>query len=143
MPKLEGTAGRLRKDLHLHDGRINELRRLVGIAEDEIAVHETVLELGRNERLVSAINELGSGDSGLRKEIPPDFARYCAEQDIPIPAGVTFVPIGADDDEPLPLTAEVRRGRAVMEIIWAPDVGFVGRGLTPQLSFIINAPSDH
>jgi hypothetical protein len=140
VPKLEDATQALRKDLNSHDGRIEELRHLVEIAEDEIAIHEAVLELGRNERLVSAINEFGSSDSGLRNEIPPDFAQYCTEQEIPIPAGVSFVPVGADD-EPLPLKAEVRRGRAVMEIIWAPDIGFVGSGLIPQLSFIINAPS--
>ena len=134
------TSTGLRKDLYSHSRRIEELRRLVEVAEDEIAIHEAVLELGRNERIISAIEELSSGETSSRNEIIGDFGRHCAQQGMPLPAGVTFVPAGTDD-EPLPLRAEIRRGHAVMEIIWAPDIGFVGRGLLPELSFMIVGPS--
>ena len=140
MPISKETSTALRKDLHSHNRRIEELRRLVEVAGDEIAIHEAVLELGRNERIISAIGELRNGETDSRNEIIADFGRYCAQEGISIPAGVTFV--SADTpDEPFPLRAEVRRGRAVMEIVWAPDIGFGGRGLIPQLSFTINAPS--
>jgi hypothetical protein len=139
MPISEETSTALRKDLHSHSRQIEELRRLVEVAEDEIAIHEAVLELGRNERLISAIEELRNSEPDSWNEVLADFGPYCAQQDIPIPAGVTFVAAGADDN-PLPLRAEVRRGRAVMEIIWAPDIGFVGRGLKPQLAFMITPP---
>ena len=140
MPKSDDTSTALRRDLHAHTARIKELRHLVELAQDEIAIHEAVLGLGDNERLVSAINEIGSSETGSRDEIFHDLGQYCNEKDIPIPEGVTFVPASADD-APLPLKAEIRRGRAAMEIIWAPEIGFVGRGLIPQLSFIISAPS--
>jgi hypothetical protein len=140
MSRSEETSTALRKDLHAHSRRIEELRRLVEVAEDEIAIHEAVLELGRNERIISAIEELRNGETDSRNEIIADFGRYCAQEGIPLPAEVTFVSAAAPD-ELFPLRAEVRRGSAVMEIIWAPDSGFVGRALIPQLSFIINAPS--
>jgi len=140
MPISEETSAGLRKDLDSHSRRIEELRRLVEVAEDEIAIHEAVLELGRNERIISAIEELRNGEANSRNEILADFGRYCAEQGVPTPAGVIFVPAGSYD-ELFPLRAEVRRGHAAMEIIWAPDIGFVGRGLLPELSFIIVGPS--
>jgi hypothetical protein len=140
MATLKEMTQALHRDLDSHGGRIKELRRLVEIAEDEIAIHEAVLELGRNERLISAINELGSGDLSSGNEVVSDFGRYCTEQKIPIPTGVTFVQAGADG-EPLPLRAEVRRGRAIIEISWSPEIGFLGGSVIPQLSYIINAPS--
>ena len=85
------TSTALRKDLYSHSRRIEELRRLVEAAKDEIAIHEAVLELGDNERIISAIEELRNGETSSRNEIIADFGRHCAQQGIPLPAGMTFV----------------------------------------------------
>ncbi|MGY1829084.1 hypothetical protein ACI8AA_01500 [Geodermatophilus sp. SYSU D01180] len=137
----EEAAARLREDIQAHGRRIEELRRLMEVAADEIAIHEAVLELAQDDRIISATGEIQGADADLRDGLVTDLARYFTATGTALPSGVTFSP-GDPRSQSLRLHAEIRRGGAVMEITWGPDIGFVGHGLVPQLSFVINAPSE-
>ena len=134
MTTTQNATTQFRKDVYSHGRRIEDLRRLIEVAEDEIAIHVAVLELAGSDQLVSAI--AGSGDD----ENVTDLARYCAENSVGPPEGVSFGP-RTGDGATTRFTAEIRRGGALMQITWGPDIGFVGHGLVPQLTFTISAPT--
>ena len=126
MSITEEVPAALRRDVYSHTRRIEQLQALIRAAEDEIAVHESVLELASDARLVSAIIDAGKGGPFSTK----NFA---------VPPGVT---LEAGAGEQPRLNATVHHGGAVMQITWGPDIGFVGHGLVPQIAFTINAPSE-
>lgn len=125
----------LEKDIMSHQLKIAQLREKIRIAEDEIELHEVVLELARNRRLVEAVGEFsGAGNS------PSDFARdplqYCREENISLPEGVVLYPADSYEPSHLP-TARVRRGVWDMEVVWDGKMGFLVR---PYKAFI--APTE-
>lgn len=135
----EEAATKLRADTLSHRRRVDDLKRLIQVAQDEIAIHEAVLELAQNDAIISAVNDFGSSAEVQQQGF--DLAKHLDAHNISIPPGVTFVPMEGDDGTSPTLRAEVRRGAALMLITWGPEIGFVGHGLEPQLSYIVNAPT--
>ncbi|MDF9749193.1 hypothetical protein [Arthrobacter sp. ES3-54] len=115
----------LEKDVIEHQLKIAQLRERIRIAEDEIELHEVVLELTRNRRLIDAISEFSDVGSSASNFVR-DPLQYCREENIPLPEGVTLYPPNSYDPSHLP-TARVRRGMWDMEIIWDGETGFLMR----------------
>jgi hypothetical protein len=122
-------AAALRDDVVAHERRITQLRAGIRLAEDEIELHEVILDLARNEQLIAAVGELYES-SGLTSKFASDPQRHCEEQKITLPEGVTLTAIAGEAPSPR-LTARVRRGAWDMEIVWERDVGFVVRPALP------------
>lgn len=115
----------LEKDVISHQLKIIQLREKIRIAEDEIELHEVVLELARNRRLIEAISDFSEVGSSSSKFVH-DPLQYCREENIPLPEGVTLYPPNSYDPSHLP-TARVRRGIWDMEIVWDGETGFLMR----------------
>jgi hypothetical protein len=115
----------LRNDVNSHQRRITQLQEEIRLAEEEIRLHDVVLELAHNRQLIEAVVDL-SDDSGLKSTFATDPLRYCGDAGIALPEGVTLRPV--DTKHPSPrLTARVQRGAWDMEIVWERDVGFFVR----------------
>jgi hypothetical protein len=133
------AAKRLHADIRSHSQRIEELRGLIKAAEDEIAIHETVLMLAQDDRIISAVAELDPGTTDLGEQ-GASLEKHLVARNISIPPGVTFI-AGAAGEEARFFRVGIQRGDAAMQVTWVPEIGFVGHGLVPQLSFLINSPS--
>lgn len=115
----------LRADVASHETRIAQLREQIRLAEQELELHEVVLELAHNSPLIAAVGELYD-DSAVTSKFASDPLQYCHDENIPLPEGVTLRP--GDPDAPPPrLTARVRRGALDMEIVWEREAGFFVR----------------
>jgi hypothetical protein len=115
----------LRADVVSHEGRIAQLRDEVRLAEEEIAVHEVILELARNQRLIALVGDLYD-DSALTSTFASDPLRYCQEENIPLPDGVTLSPVDTEGPSPR-IMARVTRGTSDVEIVWERESGFLVR----------------
>jgi hypothetical protein len=115
----------LRDDVISHERRIAQLREEIRLAQEEVELHEVVLDLARNDQLIAAIGELYE-DSALTSTFASDPDRHCREGNIPLPEGVTLRPLDTEGPSPR-LTAHVRRGTWDMEVVWDREIGFFVR----------------
>jgi hypothetical protein len=129
MTILEEHRVLLRQDIVAHERLIAQRRQEIRLAEQEIALHEVLIELARNDQLLAAVGELYE-DSGLTSTFANDPLRHCQEQDIPLPKGVTLSPVDTEGPSPR-LTARVTRGVWDVEVVWDREVGFLVRPAPP------------
>jgi hypothetical protein len=125
----------LRRDVASHQQRIAQLRAAIRVAEEEIALHEVIIDLAQNDQLIAAVEELYD-DSGLDSKFARDPQQRCQEEKIALPDGVTLNPIDTEGPSPR-ITARVRSGAGDMEIVWDRGVGFFARpALPPESPFV-------
>jgi hypothetical protein len=129
MPLPEEYLASFRNDIVSHERRIAELRKAIRLAEEEVALHEVILSLAHNDRLISAVGDLYD-ESNLTSKFRSDPLLYCQEENIPLPEGVTLSSVDTEGPSPR-LTALVRRGSFDMEIVWERDAGFFVRPALP------------
>jgi len=115
--------------LESHEQRLEELRETIRRAEEEAAVHEVLLELAQNEKLIEAVGE-AHDDPGAK--FAQDPHAHCHEQKIPLPDGVSLNPV--DRENPHRMTAVVRRGDWEVEVVWDRERGFAARPLAGYLA---------
>lgn len=127
IPEEHVTA--LRQDVASHERRIAQLREGIRLAEEEVALHEALLDLARNDQLMAAVGDLYD-DSALTAGFAIDPAGHLQEKKVPLPDGVTLSPI--DTEGPTPrLIARVKRGSFDMEVVWERETGFFLRQALP------------
>ena len=79
----------VREHIRVHEHRIEELRREIYAAQQEVAIHELILDLAQNDPLMTALGRLcENANDGLR--FARDPLRYCREQGISLPNVVTL-----------------------------------------------------
>jgi hypothetical protein len=123
----EHLAG-LRASIESHEQRLAELRDNIRLAEEEAAVHEALLALARDERLIEAVAQVHDDpDSRFAR----DPLGHCREESIPLPDGVSLNPV--DRKTPNRITANIRRGDWDVEIAWDREHGFAARPLTQEI----------
>lgn len=112
----------LESALQDHERRIEQLRADAQYIHEELALHEMLVELGRNEQIIAALAhfEVGS-DVGMHFAENP--ARYCEEQGVRLPEGVTLYSPGEGNANSR-LTGLVRSGAWEVEISWDRSEGF-------------------
>jgi len=120
----------LRRDIVSHEYRVYQLREAIRLAEEEIALHEILLDLAGNDQLITAIGDLYNAD--LSSGFVRDPHKYCSEQGISIPEGVRLNPVDMEGPSPR-LTADVRSGPNELQVIWDRDEGFFVRGFSPRV----------
>lgn len=127
MPMPTEALSALNQDISAHDQRVTELREAIRFAEQEIAIHEALLDLARNDRLIAAVGELYD-DQVMSSKFAVDPQGYCAQEGISLPKGVALNPVDTSGSSAR-LTAVVRRGDSEVDVAWQRDSGFSARGV--------------
>jgi hypothetical protein len=129
MPIPEEHVTALQQDVTSHERRIAQLREGIRLAEEEVALHEVVLDLARNDQLMAAVGELYE-DSALTAGFATDPVGHLQHKKVSLPQGVTLSPIDTEGPSPR-LIARVRRGSFDVEVVWEREAGFFVRPALP------------
>jgi hypothetical protein len=112
----------LRGGINGHERRLARLREFIRLAEEEAAVHEALLALARNDRLLAAFGDLHE-DAGLTSRFARDPQGYCRQEHIRLPEGVTLHPAERVEAS-VRLTGLLRHGAWEVEFTWDQEGGF-------------------
>jgi hypothetical protein len=121
----------LRESVENHQRRLAQLREGIRLAEEEVAVHEAILDLAGNEQLITLLANMYE-DRDLTARFARDPVGFCHEGSISLPGCVTLNAV--DEAAPTRLTANVRYGTWDVEILWDREMGFSARPLAGQPS---------
>jgi len=121
------TSITLEDHIRAHDQRLNELRQAIRAAEDEISIHEALIALARNHRLVAAVEELHDKQA-QPSQFATDPQAYCTEQGILLPEGVTLNPLDTTGSSAR-MTAVLRRAGREVQVRWDSKTGFSASGV--------------
>src|SRR3712207_668606 len=110
----------LHRGVEWHERRLSELREVIRIAEEEAAVHDALIALARNDRLISAIGRYCDDPS-----LTPEFTHgpHGGTGGVQLPDGVT-PEADADNRSSHRLTGHLRRGGWDVEVGWDRERGF-------------------
>jgi hypothetical protein len=115
-----------------HEKRLSDLRSLIRFAEEEAALHEALLELAKNDRLLEILDRRYA-DTEFAAEFDAD-PRACLEREqIDLPEGVELIRTGEDSSSAPRLAAMVYRGPWEVRVEWDDDSGFSVRIDTRRL----------
>jgi hypothetical protein len=92
---LSQHLDRLRDDLDVHASRISELQKQLSMLEDEIAVHDWIVRLGRDPNVLEVLGQLADSSTAVATlkgkeletarssgiELPPDCTVNVTEHD--------------------------------------------------------------
>jgi hypothetical protein len=125
--------------VQVHERRLAELREVLRYAEEEAAVHEALIALARNERLIAAAGEY-CDDANLVSAFAADPHGRLQHEGIALPEGVTFHAISKDEPASR-MAAQVRCGAWTVEVGWERERGFfaiLDTRLVRQLPAVVN-----
>ncbi len=122
MPIPEQQLQQLRSDLDQHEARLSTLRAKMTTMQEEAGVHETVLTLGRNSALISALNELYDSPQ-LADEMSRNPSAYLARKGCNLPPGGTLQ-VQADGSKSTAVEAHFDQGNIKYKIVWDRSAGF-------------------
>lgn len=122
MPLPPEHLSRLAEDLKNHERRLEELRESIRLQQDEIAVHETVLKLGQDKRLLDALNELYDTPA-TAKALRSNAKEHFRSKGVPFPDNADLRVV---DDAPdrIALEAELQQGAYRYKVTWSRSDGF-------------------
>jgi hypothetical protein len=126
----EHLAG-LRESVEDHERRLAQLREGIRLAEEEAAVHEALLDLARNERLIRLLGKMHE-DSSLFSRFARDPLGCCQEENVSLPKCITLNAL--EKEAPTRLTGNVRHGSWDVEVAWDREGGFSARPLSGEPS---------
>jgi len=102
--------------------KIDELRDEIRLAQDELAIHEVVVELARNESLMGLVAELYDDNGKSRFAADPEG--HSKSLGVKLPENVALSPVVTDSSPTGRLVARIRRGSLDMEVVWDAEAGF-------------------
>jgi hypothetical protein len=147
MPVPAEHVAALHHNVEQHERRLAELRKVIHFAEEEAAVHEALIALARNDRLIAAAGEY-CDDATLVSAFAADPHGRLQREGIVLPEGVTFDAI-AEDESSSRLAAQLRCGVWNVEVGWERERGFFAipdtrrlRQLPAVVSFVDTAGID-
>ncbi len=117
----------LEDHIRAHEQRLHQLRQAISAAEGEISVHEALIDLARNDRLVAAVEEL-QDEQAQTSQFATAPQAYCTQQGIPLPAGVTLNPLEINGSTAR-MTAVLRRAGQEVQVYWDSKNGFSSSGV--------------
>ena len=124
MALSEQDASSLRDAINGHEHRILELRTAIAEVQAELGIHEALLQLARNERLIAALDELG--DAEIVERLAADPEGFCQRENIRLPSGVS-IRSGKASSPTARATALVSAGEWEIEVIWDRERGFTSK----------------
>lgn len=123
-----------------HEERIERLRAEAEFLQEEIALHEAIVALGREEQILTAIAELeGESDEGVR--FAENATQYCDDRNVQLPDGVSLNP-RREPEKTVWVVGRVQSGDWAVDLLWDPAKGFASVPVKhpPTLFPWLNAP---
>lgn len=93
----QGQISKLKAALRDHESRREQLKVEEKSLQREIRAHDAILSLGRNRKIVVALNELVD-EPELIDELKRNPAAYARERGITLPRGTVVKASGSDSD---------------------------------------------
>jgi hypothetical protein len=94
MPLPDEQARALKAELDNHERNISKIRKSIQNLQAELLVHETLLAMGRNPKLIEVLNDMYDHPELAGKVA--DLASYLADKNITLPPGTTISVIKSD-----------------------------------------------
>jgi hypothetical protein len=108
-----------------HEEQIARLRAVVRLAEDEIGLHEALLELVRSDPVMSLLERLHDSRE-LARKLAADPQAQCRDEGITLPEGLTINAVESDDSSGR-LSIYLGYGAWNAEVIWDREGGTAAR----------------
>lgn len=122
MPLSKTHLAQLRKDLAVHQARLDFLRQQIAIFSDEAAAHASILAIAQDSRVLAALQEISS-DPGLAVRLAQDSGAFIRERGIALPAGAD-VTVKHEGDR-TSISAAMRHGPWRYACVWDSREGFL------------------
>jgi len=122
MPIPKNQLKRLRADLAAHERRLVSLKDVIAQAVEELMVHETVLSVGHDAKVLGALGEL-CDQPELADEIADQPEEFFRQRGVAIPRN-TRIRIVKERLGTLVVEAELRQGRFEYKLTWDKEKGF-------------------
>lgn len=122
MPIPEEHMKNLKNDLIVHKKRLLNLQRDIKHIQEEIDVHEMILELGNDEKIIAVLNELYEKPK-LVKNIIKDTNTFFEKRGAIIPPNATLF-VKSKDEKSVVVEAHFKQGPYVFKMIWDSNKGF-------------------
>ena len=105
-----------------HAKRIENLKEQIKHMQEEVVVHETLLNLGRDSKLLGALNTLVKSDPKLASNIAERADTYFAEKGVKFPPGTKLKVKGGAAQ--LVIEADIKQGHIEYKAVWEQSNGF-------------------
>jgi hypothetical protein len=122
VPLPKQHLDRLKKELTGHDRRASELKESLLLQQEEVRVHETVVRLGRDTKLLAALGELHD-DPLLAGKIQGDPLKHFESKGVALPQGAEVVVADASPGSTR-VEARLTQGPYRYKVSWARAKGF-------------------
>jgi hypothetical protein len=122
MPLPEEQLDNLSKAVQSHERRVKELRDLIRLAEEEIAVHEVLIELAGNDKLMAMFSNCYD-DPDSASQLARNPSEYLREQEVALPQELKLN-LGTEKNSSDRLMGELRRGAWNITVLWDREAGF-------------------
>lgn len=121
MPVPTSHIRALKRDLQAHEERLIFLRGQIAHFSEEARFHETVLELGRDQRIIQALDELATRPD-LIDELAADKAGYAKRRQIELPESAVLDVEGRQGSTRVLL--RFKHGGWAYSCLWDSEGGF-------------------
>jgi|SRR5450759_456680 hypothetical protein len=122
MPLPEDQVRALKVELANHDKSVSRIKRSIDNLQAELVVHQTLIGLGRNPRLLQVLNDMSDHPERAGKVANP--VAYLAEKSIGLPQGTTVIVTKSDSDSVV-AEAHFKQGGLDYRVEWDSKKGFV------------------
>ena len=122
MPLPEDQVRALSVELANHDKSVSRIKKSIVNLQAELAVHQTLIGLGRNPRLLEVLNDMCDHPELAGKVADP--VAYLADKSIDLPPGTTVIVTKSDSDSVV-AEAHFKQGGFDYRVEWDSKKGFV------------------
>lgn len=112
---------RLREDLKVHETRMSELQKQVSMLQDEIKVHDWIVRLGRNEKLMKKLDEYSANPDSAQSVAGKEL-ETAKREGIELPPGCR-VSVTRDAGS-VNIFLEASQGKIPYTLTWNSRTGF-------------------
>src|SRR5207237_7051186 len=99
------------------ESRIAELRRQISMMSEEVTVHEWIVRLGRNPKVLNKLGELADGPE-LVEKLSGKEVEIAKGEGIELPAGSRVTLKKSKESDSVVLTLEAAHGNIPFSLIW-------------------------
>jgi hypothetical protein len=121
MPLPEEQVRALRVELDRHEKTVSRIRKSIADLQAELVVHETLLGLGRNPKLIGVLNEMHDHPERAGRVANP--VAYLTDKGVTLPSG-TRVIVTKSDSHSVLADADFKQGPIDYRVQWDSAKGF-------------------
>jgi hypothetical protein len=108
-----------------HERQIAELRASTQVSDEAIAMHEALIDVLRNGKVVAICEGFYDSQDALGR-FAADPHEYLQDEGLTLPDGLSLNGVEVAYEPSTRLTMHASYGAWIMELIWNPDRGFDG-----------------